>query len=81
MADTKFAKLFRNGRSQAVRLPREFRFKGDRVRIRRVPEGVLLQPVIADTEEWFATMDRYVTDDFMKHGRNQPAPQRRKLFD
>jgi antitoxin VapB len=36
------AKLFRNGRSQAVRLPEEFRFDGDRVRVRRVPEGVLI---------------------------------------
>jgi len=81
MADAKFAKIFSNGRSQAVRLPREFRFKGDRVRIRRVPEGVLLQPVITDTAEWFATLDRYVSDDFMKDGRNQPAAQRRKLFD
>jgi len=36
MAKTGVAKLFRNGRSQAVRLPREFRFEGDRVRIRQV---------------------------------------------
>jgi virulence-associated protein VagC len=42
MAKTDIAKLFQNGRSQAVRLPREFRFEGDRVRIRRVAEGVLL---------------------------------------
>ncbi len=39
------AKLFRNGRSQAVRLPREFRFEGDCVRIRSVKQGVLLEPV------------------------------------
>ena len=32
---TATAKLFKNGRSQAVRLPREFRFEGDRVRVRR----------------------------------------------
>ncbi|HLW79118.1 MAG TPA: AbrB/MazE/SpoVT family DNA-binding domain-containing protein, partial [Terriglobia bacterium] len=44
MGDKSVAKLFRNGRSQAVRLPKEFRFEGDRVRIRRVPGGVLLQP-------------------------------------
>ena len=45
MSKTKTAKLFRNGRSQAVRLPREFRLEGDEVRIRRVGEGVLLEPV------------------------------------
>ncbi len=39
------AKLFWNGRSQAVRLPKEFRFEGDRVRVRRMGAGVLLEPV------------------------------------
>ena len=41
----KRAKLFRNGASQAVRLPKEFRFEGTEVRIRRVKGGVLLEPV------------------------------------
>jgi antitoxin VapB len=41
----KRAKLFRNGASQAVRLPKEFRFEGTEVRIRRVKDGVLLEPV------------------------------------
>jgi len=81
MPKTQFAKLFRNGRSQAVRLPREFRFEGDRVRIRHVPEGVLLQPVMTDTKEWFAALDRYRDVEFMKDGRNQPRAPRRKLFD
>jgi antitoxin VapB len=40
------AKLFRSGRSQAVRLPKEFRFEGDEVRIRRVGESVVLEPVV-----------------------------------
>ena len=44
MSKTKTAKLFRNGRSQAVRLPREFRFEGNEVRIRQMGEGVLLEP-------------------------------------
>jgi virulence-associated protein VagC len=38
------AKLFRNGRSQAVRLPREFRFDGDEVNIRWVGRRVILEP-------------------------------------
>jgi virulence-associated protein VagC len=42
------AKLFKNGRSQAVRLPREFRFEGDRVRVRRAGRGVLVEPVFTD---------------------------------
>jgi antitoxin VapB len=39
------AKLFRNGRSQAVRLPKEFRFEGEEVSIRREGENVVLAPV------------------------------------
>jgi antitoxin VapB len=42
------AKLFRNGRSQAVRLPREFRFEGDEVTIRRDGDAVILEPVKRD---------------------------------
>ena len=40
------AKLFRNGRSQAVRLPKEFRFEGEEVSIRREGESVVLAPVV-----------------------------------
>lgn len=43
--DERRAKLFMNGRSQAVRLPKEFRFEGTEVRIRRTGSGVLLEPV------------------------------------
>ena len=39
------AKLFRNGRSQAVRLPKEFRFEGDEVAIRREGRRVVLEPL------------------------------------
>ncbi len=44
------AKLFRNGRSQAVRLPKEFRFEGDEVSIRREGESVVLEPLTQ--REW-----------------------------
>jgi antitoxin VapB len=81
MAKTNIAKLFRNGRSQAVRLPREFRFEGDSVRVRRVPEGVLLEPMIPDPAAWFAAMDRLGGDPLLKGGRKQPRAQRRKIFD
>ena len=45
------AKLFWNGRSQAVRLPKEFRFEGDEVEIRREAEAVILEPVVAERFE------------------------------
>ena len=39
------ARLFQNGRSQAVRLPKEFRFRGDAVSVRREGEAVILEPL------------------------------------
>ena len=80
MAKTGVARLFRNGRSQAVRLPQEFRFEGDRVRIRRVVSGVLLEPLIPDTAKWFEELDRFSSAPFMKKGRKQPIAPRRELF-
>ena len=74
------AKLFNNGRSQAVRLPREFRFEGDRVRIRKVPQGVLLEPLILDTSEWFEELDRFKSEPFMPAGRSQPVTPKREIF-
>ncbi len=50
----KTAKLFRNGNSQAVRLPQEFRFEGDEVRIRKEGDTVVLEPIITNMKEWFA---------------------------
>ena len=59
----KDAKLFWNGRSQAVRLPKEFRFEGDRVRVSRMGAGVLLEPVPVakkeSVEELFARIDAH----------------------
>jgi len=44
------AKLFRHGGSQAVRLPKEFRFPGTEVKVSRTPQGVLLEPLNSDFE-------------------------------
>ncbi|HWX56118.1 MAG TPA: type II toxin-antitoxin system VapB family antitoxin [Verrucomicrobiae bacterium] len=75
-----FAKLFRNGSSQAVRLPREFRFQGDKVRIRRSGKYVVLEPLIADPEEWLAALKNIPEDpDFMAR-RNQPRTPKRGIF-
>jgi len=80
MSGAGIAKLFRNGRSQAVRLPHEFRFHGDRVRVRRVGKGVLLEPMVTDVGEWFAELDRIDGDAFMSEGREQPATPVRDVF-
>lgn len=78
-----YARLFRNGGSQAVRLPRQHRFPGDRVRVTKVPGGVLLQPIYADPEEWFAAIDAAGLGDAFPEGwRDQPPmPESRPLFE
>ena len=77
---SKLAKLFLNGRSQAVRLPLEFRFPGTEVRVTRHGRGVLLEPVVSNVDDWFADLDRYAAEPFMPEGRNQPAAAPRADF-
>jgi antitoxin VapB len=72
MADTGIAKIFMHGRSQAVRLPLAFRLPGDRVRVRRVEGGILLEPIVTDLDTWFAELDRFADVPFMEDGRRQP---------
>jgi len=54
------AKLFKNGRSQAVRLPAEYRFEGDEVLIRRDPDtgDIILSPRNKKFEDWVKLRDR-----------------------
>ena len=83
MSKPGIAKLFRTGRSQAVRLPREFRFEGDRVRVRGVAGGVLLEPMITDARQWFMELDRLSAGPFMaggRRGRYQPPAPKREIF-
>ncbi|MGF1455632.1 MAG: antitoxin [Alphaproteobacteria bacterium] len=71
------AKLFMNGRSQAVRLPKAFRFEGEAVRIRRKGRQVILEPletVPADVDAWFARMDALKAHDFLPDGRPDQPP-------
>jgi antitoxin VapB len=80
-ATRKLARLFANGRSQAVRLPREFRFPGTQVRVSRHGRGVLIEPVVSDVDEWFAELDRYAGEPFMPEGRRQPPADERAPLD
>jgi antitoxin VapB len=56
------AKLFKNGRSQAVRLPAEFRFEGDEVYIRRDPQtgNIILSPKNKKFQEWIKLRDELI---------------------
>ena len=76
----KFAKLFQNGSSQAVRLPREFRFKGDKVRIRRVGRNVILEPLVDDPEAWLDELKNVPSDPDFMQDRRQPKTPEREIF-
>lgn len=82
MSDTGVAKIFMHGRSQAVRLPLAFRLPGDRVRVRRVEGGLLLEPMVTDIDAWFAELDRFAGVPFMEEGRREPPlPEAEELFE
>ena len=64
-----------------MRLPLAFRLPGDRVRVRRVESGILLEPMVTDIDAWFAELDRFTHVPFMEDGRRQPPmPQEEDLF-
>ena len=71
------AKLFRNGQSQAVRLPKECRFNGDEVIVNKVGDVVMLVP---NNSEWegFLTSINLFSDDFMEDGRALQETQERE---
>ena len=77
---TATAKLFKSGRSQAVRLPKEFRFEGKEVRIRRHGRGVLLEPMEVDLDAWFAKLDSY-GGEFPEPEPQPPMQERDFSFD
>jgi antitoxin VapB len=82
MTDIAIARLFMHGRSQAVRLPKEFRLPGDRVRVRHVGNGVLLEPIASDVDAWFSELDRFADVPLFEDGRNQPPmPVSEDLFE
>lgn len=73
------AKLFMNGRSQAIRLPKKYRFEGSEVYIKKVGEVVMLIPYQAPWEMLQAGLEMF-SDDFMEE-RHQPAlPEREDAF-
>jgi antitoxin VapB len=74
------AKLFWSGRSQAVRLPKDFRFRGAEVRIRRHGNAVILEPATDDWSWLDAIVDK-LDDDFVGAVKEQPEQQKRPELD
>ncbi len=69
------AKVFKNGRSQAIRLPKEFRVSAGEVYLKKTPEGFLVVP--RDPWEIFLEGVAEVSDEFIAGGRQQPDVQTR----
>ena len=71
------AKLFMHGRSQAVRLPKEFRFEGVEVRVSRIGDKVILEPMerpTFDVQAWRARLDALGASDFLTKGLPDDPP-------
>ena len=74
------AKVFWSGRSQAVRLPKEYRFETGEVRIRRHGSAVILEPVATDWD-WIEVIAGPVDNDFAAAASEQPEEQERPGLD
>ncbi len=70
------AKLFQNGQSQAVRLPKEFRFPGKEVFIKKIGNITILLPTENSWETLTNSLSKF-SDDFM-NSRNQPIEQQKR---
>ena len=74
------AKIFWSGRSQAVRLPKDFRFDADEVRIRKHGNAVILEP-IADSWSWLDAIAGDLDADFVNAVNAEPEQQQRPALD
>lgn len=70
------AKVFRNGRSQAIRLPKEFRVDADEVYLKKTSEGFLV--IARDPWDVFCEGVEELSGDFMAGGRKQPKLEPRR---
>lgn len=73
------AKLFINGRSQAVRLPKEYQFSGKDVLIQKVGDAVILIPREKSWEVFLHGLQNF-SEDFMKDGRDEGEDQNREAL-
>ena len=74
-----YARVFQSGNSQAVRLPKEFRFSADQVEIFRRGDEVILREHPSSALTIFNALSQ-LPEDFMAQGRNDVQPQDRESF-
>jgi antitoxin VapB len=71
------AKVFENGRSQAVRLPKECRFRSEEVAVNKIGDVVILMPKENKWAGFLSSLELF-SDDFMSDGREPSAMQERE---
>ena len=74
------AKIFKNGKSQAIRLPKEYRFQGSKVYVKQVGNAVVLIP---EQDSWQTLIDSLAqfSDDFMLDSQQPPTQARDGIFE
>ena len=77
---TMMAKVFQNGRSQAIRIPKEFRMEGDEVYIEKIGDTLIIKPTKTDKwDSFFKSLDAVDSTNFLDD-RVQLPLQNRELF-
>jgi antitoxin VapB len=78
---TQLAKVFLNGRSQAIRIPKEFRVESDEVYIEKVGDTLVITPKKENHWDSFSeALEKVDTSDFMKERTEPPMDKREELF-
>ena len=74
------AKIFKNGKSQAIRLPKEYRFRGSKVYLKQVGNAVVLIP---EQDSWQTLIESLAqfSDDFMTERQQPSAQERESMFE
>lgn len=75
----KIAHVYQDGQNQTIRLPKEFRFKGENVYIKKVGNIVVLIPNENPWQSLFESLDQF-TDDYMEEREQPPEQKREDIF-
>jgi antitoxin VapB len=74
------AKIFQNGKSQAIRLPKQYRFEGTKVYLKRIGNTVVLIPEQASWQTFLDSLSMF-SDDFLAERDQPPTQHREDLFE
>ncbi len=74
------AKIFQNGKSQAIRLPKDYRFRGSKVYVKRLGNAVILIPEQDSWQTLVESLEQF-SDDFLAERLQPPTQDRGDLFE